>query len=226
MIRTSLQWRKDALLSDEAHGVGADEGVMLLVLDPSILEAVATRSCQLPALELLHTSLRRAHHPTSALVTSGKGGVRKTTTTANLAASLARLNFPMVVLDADAGNCRLDQALIRHRSLQCLVGHLLLLLTDRPRAAPSSCACLRPPWMDLRLLLLARRDLLQPATSPAATTSQIAHPAPPSRQDCRRGARPGHAGAPRAPTGGRRPPSAKESLVLLKMKDSTCCSHP
>jgi hypothetical protein len=31
--------------------------------------------------------------------------------------------------------------------------------------------------MYLRLLLLARRDLLQPATSPATTTSRIAHPA-------------------------------------------------
>ncbi|KAM0869083.1 hypothetical protein ACQ4PT_040916 [Festuca glaucescens] len=146
----------------------------------------------------------------------------KTTTTANLAASLARLNFPVVVLDADAGlrnldlllglencahltaadvlagNCHLDQALIRH---------------------PSSCACLRPPWMDLRMLLLARRDLLQPATSLAATTSRIAHLAPPSCQDCRRGARPGHAGAPRAPTGGRRPTPAKGPFFL------SCSAH-
>ncbi|KAM0901584.1 hypothetical protein ACQ4PT_019887 [Festuca glaucescens] len=140
--------------------IGKKKLPLEVVLDPLILEAVATRSGQPPALELLHTSLRRAHHPTSALVTSGKGGVGKTTTTANLAASLARLNFPVVVLDADAGlrnldlllglenrvhltaadvlagNCRLDQALIRH---------------------PSSCAYLRPPWIDLRLLLLARQ---------------------------------------------------------------------
>lgn len=29
IVRTSLQWLKDALLSNEAHGIGADEGVML-----------------------------------------------------------------------------------------------------------------------------------------------------------------------------------------------------
>ncbi|CAN6223440.1 unnamed protein product [Urochloa humidicola] len=92
--------------------------------------------------------------PRVVVVTSGKGGVGKTTTTANLAASLARLSLPVVAVDADAGlrnldlllglenrvhltaadvlagDCRLDQALIRHRSLQDL--HLLCL--SKPRS--------------------------------------------------------------------------------------------
>ncbi|KAF7105676.1 hypothetical protein CFC21_106458 [Triticum aestivum] len=75
--------------------------------------------------------------PRVVVVTSGKGGVGKTTTTANLAASLARLGLPVVAVDADAGlrnldlllglenrvnltaadvlagDCRLDQALVR-----------------------------------------------------------------------------------------------------------------
>ncbi|KAF8775830.1 hypothetical protein HU200_004222 [Digitaria exilis] len=46
--------------------------------------------------------------PRVVVVTSGKGGVGKTTTTANLAASLARLSFPTVAVDADAGLRNLD----------------------------------------------------------------------------------------------------------------------
>ncbi|VAH99720.1 unnamed protein product [Triticum turgidum subsp. durum] len=92
--------------------------------------------------------------PRVVVVTSGKGGVGKTTTTANLAASLARLGLPVVAVDADAGlrnldlllglenrvnltaadvlagDCRLDQALVRHRSLRGL--HLLCL--SKPRS--------------------------------------------------------------------------------------------
>jgi septum site-determining protein MinD len=112
-----------------------------------------------PAASARHNGGRTAPElsgptPRVVVVTSGKGGVGKTTTTANLAASLARLNFPVVAIDADAGlrnldlllglenrvhltaadvlagDCRLDQALIRHRSLQGL--HLLCL--SKPRS--------------------------------------------------------------------------------------------
>ncbi len=73
------------------------------------------------------------------LICSGKGGVGKTTLTANLGIALARLGHPVAVLDADFGlrnldlllglenrivytaqevlaeSCRLEQALVRHK---------------------------------------------------------------------------------------------------------------
>ncbi|KAK9073465.1 hypothetical protein SSX86_007789 [Deinandra increscens subsp. villosa] len=60
--------------------------------------------------------------PRVLVITSGKGCVGKTTTTANVDLSLARLGFSVVVIDADYtvvevlnGNCRLDQALVRDK---------------------------------------------------------------------------------------------------------------
>ncbi|KAJ4776777.1 Site-determining protein [Rhynchospora pubera] len=104
------------------------------------------------------THSRRPHlsgdPPRTVVITSGKGGVGKTTATANLSASLARLGFRVTSIDADAGlrnldlllglenrvhftasdvfsgECRLDQALIRDRRFNNL--HLLCL--SKPRS--------------------------------------------------------------------------------------------
>ncbi|KAJ0964298.1 hypothetical protein J5N97_029420 [Dioscorea zingiberensis] len=92
--------------------------------------------------------------PRVVVVTSGKGGVGKTTTTANIGVSLARYGFSVVAVDADAGlrnldlllglesrvvytaaealngDCRLDQALVRDRRWPSLE----LLCISRPRS--------------------------------------------------------------------------------------------
>ncbi|XP_010941155.1 septum site-determining protein minD homolog, chloroplastic [Elaeis guineensis] len=92
--------------------------------------------------------------PRVVVVTSGKGGVGKTTTTANIGISLARFGFYVVAVDADAGlrnldlllglenrvnytavevlngDCRLDQALVRDRRYPSLE----LLCISKPRS--------------------------------------------------------------------------------------------
>ncbi|CAL0303366.1 unnamed protein product [Lupinus luteus] len=92
--------------------------------------------------------------PRVVVVTSGKGGVGKTTTTANMGLSLARLGFSVVAIDADVGlrnldlllglenrvnytvvevlngDCRLDQALVRDKRWS----NFELLCISKPRS--------------------------------------------------------------------------------------------
>ncbi|XP_028796722.1 putative septum site-determining protein minD homolog, chloroplastic [Neltuma alba] len=92
--------------------------------------------------------------PRVVVITSGKGGVGKTTTTANIGLSLARLDFSVVAIDADVGlrnldlllglenrvnytvvevlngDCRLDQALVRDKRWS----NFELLCISKPRS--------------------------------------------------------------------------------------------
>lgn len=92
--------------------------------------------------------------PRVVVITSGKGGVGKTTTTANLGISLARHGFSVVAIDADVGlrnldlllglenrvnytlvevlngDCRLDQALTRDKRWS----NFELLCISKPRS--------------------------------------------------------------------------------------------
>ena len=93
------------------------------------------------------------HSPRTILICSGKGGVGKTTLTANLGIALAAQGIKTAVLDADfglrnldlllglenrivytaqevlQGNCRLEQAMVKHK----LEPNLALLPAGNPR---------------------------------------------------------------------------------------------
>ena len=73
------------------------------------------------------------------VITSGKGGVGKTTTTANVGAALGAAGASVVLVDADVGLRNLDivlglEARVRHHVLDVLEGHVTLdeaLVTDK-----------------------------------------------------------------------------------------------
>src|ERR1700730_14170169 len=91
-----------------------------------------------PAPAPVHRKRGRA-----SVLPSGKGGVGKTTTTANIGAALAADGATVVLVDADVGLRNLDivlglEARVRHHVLDVLEGEATLddaLVTDK-RGAP------------------------------------------------------------------------------------------
>jgi septum site-determining protein MinD len=76
-------------------------------VEPTEEESLTTRQTPVATLPTIE-SLDQRHTGRVVVITSGKGGVGKTTTTANIGTGLARLGYSVVMVDTDIGLRNLD----------------------------------------------------------------------------------------------------------------------